>query len=232
MKVAIIPARGGSKRIPGKNIRLFHGRPMMAWSIDAALQSGCFDRVIVSTDDADIAEVALKFGAEVPFMRPRPLADDFATTADVMHHAADWLQRQGKPTSQLCCLYATAAFVTPAVLVEALQQLDQADWDYVFAAVRFDYPIQRALRLLPEGGVDWLQPEMAQQRSQDLEPCYHDAGQFYWGQFDAFYQRRPILGPRSHPLLLDGRDAQDIDTEADWAMAEALFALRRGAGNA
>ncbi|PTY36778.1 pseudaminic acid cytidylyltransferase [Saccharospirillum sp. MSK14-1] len=227
MTVAVIPARGGSKRIPRKNIRLFHGRPMIEWSIEAARQAGCFERILVSTDDPDIATVARQAGAETPFVRPPELADDHATTLDVMQHAADWLVTNHGPSTHLCCIYATAPFITTEALLEGHRRVQNNDWDYAFAAVRFDYPIQRALRQLPDGGVAFVQPEMAAVRSQDLEPRYHDAGQFYWGQLNAFRERQPILGPRSWPVVLDSRDAQDIDTEDDWLMAESLFALRR-----
>lgn len=223
MAVIVIPARGGSKRIPRKNIRDFAGMPMIAWSIKAALACSGVSRVLVSTDDDAIAKVAGEFGAEVPFIRPANLADDFASTADVMHHAVQWLTQQSTTSEAVCCLYATAPFVSADWLEKGLAALQQSQWDYVFSATEFDYPVQRALRLLPTGGAGFVQPEFAASRSQDLEPLLHDAGQFYWGRAEAFAERRPILGERSQPLMLPRRLVVDIDTEEDWFIAQALF---------
>lgn len=223
MAVIVIPARGGSKRIPRKNIRDFAGKPMIAWSIEAALGCPSVSRVIVSTDDEAIAEAAHQFGAEVPFMRPAKLAGDVASTADVMQHAVQWLTQQSTRFEAVCCLYATAPFVSANWLEKGLAALQQSNWDYVFSASEFDYPVQRALRLLPTGGASFVQPEFTASRSQDLEPLLHDAGQFYWGRADAFAERRPILGERSQPLMLPRRLVVDIDTEEDWFIAQMLF---------
>ncbi len=222
-KVAIITARGGSKRIPRKNIRPFLGRPIIAYSIDAALNSGLFDRVIVSTDDVEIAAVARKHGAEIPFMRPAELADDHTGTMPVVRHALQTLQDQGETIHYACCLYPTAPFITPALLQQALSLMLERDSDYAFSVGRFSYPIQRALRQTAEGGVEPITPEHIPKRSQDLEPAYHDAGQFYWGKADAFLKGRPLFSNASVPVVLPDHRVQDIDTEADWKRAEYLY---------
>lgn len=223
MNIAIIPARGGSKRIPRKNIKLFHGKPMIAYSIEAAIKSGCFDKVIVSTDDAEIADVAQQFGAQVPFMRPADIADDYATTLDVMKHALEWLEAQGDVIDNVCCLYATAPFVLPSNLKQGYEALQSGELDYAFSATSYAFPIQRALKLNAEGTVEMFQPEHFNTRSQDLIEAYHDAGQFYWGTTDAFKAKRPIFGVKSKAVLLPRKQVQDIDTPEDWDLAEALF---------
>ncbi|MGL6148513.1 MAG: pseudaminic acid cytidylyltransferase [Plesiomonas sp.] len=227
MNIAIIPARGGSKRIPRKNIKLFHGKPMIAWSILAARQASCFERIIVSTDDAEIAAVAQEYGAEVPFIRPAGIADDYATTGDVIGHAIGWLTGQGQTPEQVCCLYATAPFVEPGDLVHGLAQLNSAaDCQYVFSATRFAFPIQRAIKLDGSGKVSMFCPEHQLTRSQDLVEAYHDAGQFYWGRTSAWLNKAPIFAAHSRVVLLPSYRVQDIDTADDWLRAERLFALR------
>ena len=223
MNVAIIPARGGSKRIPRKNIRDFCGKPMIAWSIEAALQSGCFARVIVSTDDAEIAEVAREWGAEVPFIRPAELSDDHATTVPVIGHAVAWLHAQDCVVEQVCCLYATAPFVRVEDLRRGLALLTEAASDYAFSVTRYAFPIQRAIRLTEQGRVEMFQPEYFNTRSQDLEEAYHDAGQFYWGRAEAWLSGKMIFGPESVPVLLPRHRVQDIDTLEDWQRAEWMF---------
>ena len=225
MKICMIPARGGSKRIPRKNIREFRGKPMIAWSISAAQDSSCFDRIIVSTDDEEIAEVAKSLGADVPFLRPPHLADDRATTQDVIGHALDWFQQQGKMCEALCCLYATAPFVRPTDLQLADKNLSEAGpGTVVFAATSFPFPIQRAVRIDSEGYSSMFQPDQFATRSQDLEEAFHDAGQFYWATpqtwstvVNLFEGARPIILPRWR--------VQDIDTEEDWFRAELLHQL-------
>ena len=183
LNVCVIPARGGSKRIPRKNIRPFRDRPMIAWSISAARASGCFQRILVSTDDEDIANVATSYGAEVPFLRPSRLADDYATTQAVMLHAVNWCEKQGLPLEAVCCLYATAPFVRPSDLVEANRLLQCAPAEsFVFPATSFPYPIQRAIRVDSDGRAEMFQPDNFSMRSQDLEEAYHDAGQFYFAR--------------------------------------------------
>ncbi len=223
MKIAVIPARGGSKRIPRKNIKLFHGKPMIAYSIEAALKSGCFDKVIVSTDDHEIAEVAKRYGAEVPFMRPAGISDDYATTMDVMHHAVDWCENSDCSVDDVCCLYATAPFVTSEFLQLGLKKLNEEKCEFVFSATTFPFPIQRAIKLSSDGNVSMFSPENEQVRSQDLEEAYHDAGQFYWGKKEAFLKCKAIFKPHSKVVLLPRNRVQDIDTQEDWDLAEALY---------
>lgn len=223
--IAIIPARGGSKRVPRKNIKAFHGQPMIAYSIQAALESDLFARVVVSTDDAEIAEVARSWGAEVPFVRPAELADDHAGTVEVIQHAVAALREQGEDFAYACCLYATAPFVTPADLARGLDALEgHPDKAYAFTITDYASPVQRALRLRPDGGVESLYPEFYETRSQDLEPAFHDAGQFYWGRTQAWAQGAPLHAPHSLPVRLPRHRVQDIDTPEDWQRAEVLFA--------
>lgn len=223
MKLAVIPARGGSKRIPRKNIRGFCGKPILAYSIAAARESGLFDRVMVSTDDMEIAEVARAHGAEIPFLRPAELADDFTGTNAVVKQAIAWHLEQGFAVKHACCLYATAPFVTAEDLRAAYQGLAESGKAYVFSVARYPYPIQRALRLLPEGGVEMFEPQHRSTRSQDLEPAYHDAGQFYWGTAQAFLDDLPTFAPHSLAYVLPAYRVQDIDTEEDWRRAEWLY---------
>lgn len=232
MRLAIIPARGGSKRIPRKNIKKFYGKPMIAWSIEAALQSGCFDQVVVSTDDAEIAEVARQHGATVPFMRPAELSDDHAGTTAVMAHAIDWFVAQGQTPDQVCCLYATAPFVMAGDIRRGLDILTETGCDYAFSVTSYAFPIQRAIRISETGRVEMFDPEHFNTRSQDLEEAYHDAGQFYWGNANAWQAGKVIFGPHSSVVRLPRYRVQDIDTEEDWQMAEYLFhAVNFGRGS-
>lgn len=223
MNIAIIPARGGSKRIPRKNIKEFHGKPMIAYSIEAAVISRCFDKIIVSTDDAEIAEVAIKYGAEVPFMRPANISDDYATTLDVIKHAIEFTESQGWAVKNVCCIYATAPFINHEFIQKGLCELISAKIDYAFSATSFPFPIQRALKLNDEQRVEMFQPKHLNTRSQDLEEAYHDAGQFYWGTKSAFLQRKPFFSHESKAVLLPRKRVQDIDTNEDWELAEALY---------
>lgn len=223
MKVAIIPARGGSKRIPRKNIKEFFGKPMIAWSIDAALKSNCFDRIIVSTDDKKIAEIAKQYGAEVPFIRPAELSDDYAGTIPVIKQAIEWLNEHDKPPRLVCCLYATAPFVNAEDIKQGLEQLEQTNASYAFTVTSFAFPIQRAIRITDTNSIEMFSPEHFQTRSQDLEEAYHDAGQFYWGTADAWLSEKLIFGPESTPVILPRHRVQDIDTPEDWNRAEWLF---------
>lgn len=230
MKLAIIPARGGSKRIHRKNIKVFCGKPMIAWSIEAALESGCFDRVVVSTDDDEIAEVARQCGAEVPFMRPAELSDDHAGTIPVIQHAIETINSQGRLVELACCLYATAPFIRTEELRRGLEILQGGDVDYAFSVTSYAFPIQRAIRLTPEGRVEMFNPEHFNTRSQDLEEAYHDAGQFYWGRADAWLQGNMIFSPVSLPVMLPRHRVQDIDTPEDWMRAEWLFKAMQAQG--
>lgn len=223
MRLAVIPARGGSKRIPRKNIKPFHGRPMIAWSIEAARGSGCFDRIIVSTDDAEIAEVAIAHGAEVPFMRPAELSDDHTGTIPVIAHAIEWQRAHGEAPTEVCCIYATAPFVRAEDLARGYQVLTDTGCDYAFSVTSYAFPIQRAIRITAAGRVEMFHPEHFKTRSQDLEEAYHDAGQFYWGRSGAWLAGRPIFSPASAPIILPRHRVQDIDTAEDWERAEWLF---------
>ncbi|MEO4046301.1 pseudaminic acid cytidylyltransferase [Pseudomonas sp. CAU 1711] len=227
MRLAVIPARGGSKRIPRKNIKPFCGKPMIARSIEAALQSGCFDRVIVSTDDAEIAEVARQYGADVPFMRPAELSDDYTGTVPVIRHAVEWFIANDEAPEQVCCIYATAPFVTGEDIRRGLESLLENDCDYAFSVTSYAFPIQRAIRITSAGRVEMFHPEHFNTRSQDLEEAYHDAGQFYWGRASAWMDGRVIFGPSSSPVLLSRHRVQDIDTPEDWERAEWLFKAMR-----
>ncbi|MFT0849633.1 pseudaminic acid cytidylyltransferase [Achromobacter sp. F4_2707] len=230
MKLAIIPARGGSKRILRKNIKPFCGKPMIAWSIEAALESGCFDHIIVSTDDDEIAEVARQYGAEVPFMRPLELSDDHTGTIPVIRHAIEMINSQGRTVEQACCLYATAPFIRAEDLRRGLEILQGSGSDYAFSVTSYAFPIQRALRLTREGRVEMFNPEHFTTRSQDLEEAYHDAGQFYWGRADAWLQGKMIFNPASLPVMLPRHRVQDIDTPEDWLRAEWLFKAMKAQG--
>ena len=223
MKVAIIPARGGSKRIPRKNIKEFCGKPMIAWSIEAALKSGCFDRVIVSTDDQEIADVAQQYGAQVPFMRPAELSDDYAGTIPVIKQAIEWLTKNEQAPSLVCCLYATAPFVSAEDIQQGLKQLEQTQASYAFTVTSYAFPIQRAIKITANDGIEMFAPEHCNTRSQDLEEAYHDAGQFYWGTTEAWVTEKMIFGAESTPVILPRHRVQDIDTPEDWDRAEWLF---------
>lgn len=223
MRIAVIPARGGSRRIPRKNIKSFCGKPMIAWSIAAAFKSGCFDQIVVSTDDQEIAEVARFCGARVPFMRPAQLSDDYTGTTAVVSHAVDWFAARGDTPDQVCCVYATAPFVTAEDLRRGLAVLNEADCDYAFSVTSFASPIQRAIRITAEGGVAMFNSELFNSRSQDLEEAYHDAGQFYWGRADAWQQQKTIFSLTAAPVMMPRHRVQDIDTLEDWVRAEWMF---------
>lgn len=226
-RIAVIPARGGSKRIPRKNVRDFCGRPMIAHTIAAARSTKLFRRIIVSTDDAEIASVSRDLGAEAPFTRPAELSDDHTDTVSVIRHAVEWLGDEVAPDDPVCCLYATAPLMRPDDIVEGHRRLcaDPA-LRYVFAITPFAAPIQRALRLdTDNGAVAMFRPEHALTRSQDLEPAYYDAAQFYWGRASAFIAGLPIFAPHSAAIVLPRWRVQDIDTEDDWARAELIFRM-------
>src|ERR1700722_772400 len=225
--VAIIPARGGSKRIPRKNIREFHGKPIIGYSIETARQSQCFARIVVSTDDDEIAAVARRFGAETPFMRPASLADEHTGTTEVVKHAVETLEQTGAAFDWACCIYATAPFLSADHLKEGFLCLKRSGRSFAFAVTSFNYPIRRALRILPDGTLDAIWPEHRATRSQDLEPAYHDAGQFYWERTSAFRERREMFSPESAPVILPRELVHDIDTPEDWASAELAFTAPR-----
>ncbi|MCL1066587.1 pseudaminic acid cytidylyltransferase [Shewanella olleyana] len=229
MNIAIIPARGGSKRIPRKNIKLFNGKPIIGHVIERALKSGCIDRIIVSTDDQEIAEIAKSYGAEVPFLRPPELSDDHATTAVVISHALNWLITQGQKPDYACVIYATAPFIQSQALSDSFSLLkQQPNKKFCFGVTEFPSPIQRAFKITKAGDVVMFQPEHFNSRSQDLEKAYHDAGQFYWGTTDGFFDSKGMFSTDAIPFPLPCHQVQDIDTPDDWVRAEALFQVMTG----
>ena len=223
MKMCVIPARGGSKRIPRKNIKEFCGKPMIAWSIEAAIKCAYFDRIVVSTDDEEIASVAKRYGAEIPFMRPAQLADDYTSTTAVIAHAIEWQNSHGVVTDKVCCLYATAPFVQATDLQKGLDILDSSGAEYAFSVTSYAFPIQRAIRITENQRVEMFQPEHFNTRSQDLDEAWHDAGQFYWGRTGAWLANKPVFGKDSAPVFIPRHSVQDIDTPEDWELAVALF---------
>lgn len=223
MKVALIPARGGSKRIPRKNIKPFCGKPMLVRAIEAAFTAGIFDKVIVSTDDQEIADMAVENGAWVPFIRPQELADDYAPTRVVVNHALEWLENNGHQVSHCCCLYATSPFVTGEILKDAWIQLDNSDKDFCFSATSFAYPIQRAFYFDETGNIAMFNESKFSSRSQDLVEAFHDAGQFYWGKTEAFLSDEPMFSAHASAFLLPRYRVHDIDTPEDWETAEIIF---------
>ena len=230
MRLAVIPARGGSKRIPRKNIRLFAGKPVMAYSIRAALASGCFDEVIVSTDDEGIATIAREHGATTPFMRPAALADDHTVLADVITHAIHWYQSQGQSVSQACCIFATAPFMSAADLKAGLTALTSSGMHFALSVTSFAFSVQRALRLNNDDTVDAMYPQYRLTRSQDLAEGWHDAGQFCWGTTEAFIQKLPVFSPHTVAVKLPRHRVQDLDTLEDWHRAELMYDVLRQTG--
>lgn len=229
MTIAIIPARGGSKRIPQKNIKLFYGKPMIAYSIEVAIASGIFEDVYVSTDDENIAKIAIEYGAKVPFIRPSELADDHTATVPVIKHAIEKLEYEHEIfIDYVCCIYATAPFIDANKLKSAYELLISGDYDYSFPVTEFDYAIQRALAMNLGSRVSMLDVKQYSVRSQDLEPRYHDVGQFYMGTKQAWIDERPILASNSVAIQIPRKHAQDIDTLEDWEFAEHLYAFIKG----
>lgn len=218
--VAIITARGGSRRIPKKNIKEFCGRPIMAYSIQAALESKAFDEVMVSTDSEEIACIAKRYGASVPFLQSEAASNDYATTADVIAEVLEGYRKAGKVFDFFACIYPTAPFVTGEKLAEAIKLLKDAD--AVISVVRFSFPPQRAF-VVREGNVAFQYPEYERVRSQDLEPIYHDCGQFYMCDARKFMEKHSLILPRTRPYELPDEEVQDIDTMSDWVIAEAKY---------
>ncbi|AKA25925.1 pseudaminic acid cytidylyltransferase [Pseudomonas chlororaphis] len=229
--IAIIPARGGSKRIPRKNLKPFDGVPMIARSIATALDSGLFDQVLVSTDDPEIAEQARACGARVPFMRPAELADDFTGTGPVIAHALEALRERGETFDYACCIYATAPLLQVRYLRQGFAALAaHPDKSFAFSVCSFAFPVQRALTLDEQGALTALYPEFRGTRSQDLPPAYQDAGQFYWGRSAAWLRGDLVFSPLSLPVILPRHLVQDIDSEEDWLRAEYLYAALKAGG--
>ena len=222
--LCIIPARGGSKRIPRKNIKPFMGKPIIAYSIEAALNSGVFDEVMVSTDDEEIAGVAHQYGAAVPFLRSAETSNDYATTVDVLLEVVNRYKEQGEVFDTICCLYSTAPFVTSDRLEEASSKISETI-DACFTIVQYSYPIQRSLRINENDYVEMKFPEHLNSRTQDLEKVYHDAGQFYFVKTDALIQEKTVWCKRTAPLILSELEVQDLDTLTDWQLAEMKYQL-------
>jgi pseudaminic acid cytidylyltransferase len=223
--VAVITARGGSKRIPRKNIRIFRGKPIIAYSIEAALKSGLFDLVMVSTDDEEIAEISRKYGAECPFYRSTANSDDFSGTADVMLEVLLKLEAMGRDFETACCLYPTAPFITSDLLEAGYKLLISNKYDTVFPVCPFSYPIYRGLKLNENKKIEMIWPENLNKRSQDLPSAYHDAGQFYWMKNRVFLKSKNIFTSNSGSLILNELQVQDIDSENDWKIAELKHSL-------
>ncbi len=223
--IAIIPARSGSKRIPHKNIKNFLGKPILAYSIETAIKSGLFDEIMVSTDDEQIAELARKYGANIPFLRSRDTAGDFATLSDVISEVIkNYNEKLNLQFDNICCLLATAPFVNPVDLKTAYLKLLQPDTDAVFPIVKYDYPIQRALKLENQK-VKMIWPENKNKRSQDLDPAYHDAGLFYWIKNNVFMEQKTMWPQHTAGMEISRYTAQDIDTPEDWKLAELKYKL-------
>jgi len=223
--ICIIPARGGSKRIPRKNIKEFLGKPIIIYSIKAALDSGLFDEVLVSTDDTEIAEIAKKHGANVPFIRSAKNSDDFATTFDVIKEVINYYKEQSIEFDNLCCLYSCAPFVNSGVLLRAYNRLIEEKLDSVFPIILFSFPIQRALRV-NQGKVSMMLEDNLNIRSQDLEKSFHDAGQFYWCNTKQLLSSKKLITSNSGGIEVSELDAQDIDTDMDWNLAELKYQLK------
>lgn len=221
--LCIIPARGGSKRIPRKNIKDFLGMPIIAYSIKAAMESGVFDEVMVSTDDDEIAAISRQYGANIPFMRSAETSNDYATTADVINEVLDRYSVMGKEYDTVTCVYSTASFVTGKRIAEAMKKLC-GDIDSIFTMVQYSYPPQRALHEV-DGMVTMLYPEFKLSRSQDLEPIYHDAGQFYVSTVKSFKKANGFWGENTAGIILSELEVQDLDTPTDWALAEMKYKL-------
>ncbi len=220
--IAIITARGGSKRIPKKNIKEFCGKPIIAYSIEAAINCHMFDEVMVSTDSPEIAEIARQYGASVPFMRSDETSNDFATTADVLKEVLNEYRKTGKEFDSFCCLYPTAPFVTAEKLADAMRVFESSEGDSLMAVVPFSFPPQRAL-IIRNNKVCYQYPENALKRSQDLEPIYHDCGQFYICHTDVFLKKHSLITDNTIPYIMPEEEVQDIDNLSDWLTAEAKY---------
>ena len=223
MNICIIPARGGSKRIPRKNIKNFCGQPIISWSIETALNCKSFGRVIVSTDDDEIAEISRQYGAEVPFKRSKSLSDDHTSTIPVIKNAIKWLEMNNEKVDSICCLYPTAPFIEESYIEEGLKKLIENNASYSISVTSFSYPIQRAIKFTKNERLKMFFPESINKRSQDLEKSFHDAGQFYWGKRSAWMKEERILDQNTVPVYIPRYKVQDIDDEEDWIQAERIF---------
>ena len=223
MNVAVIPARGGSKRISRKNIREFCGKSIIAWPIEVAKQSKLFEHILVSTDNEEIAKISKACGAEVPFIRPAELSDDYTGTMEVMAHAGSWMHEKKWQPEAVCCIYATSVFLNTKDLKKGFDALSTGNWSYAFSVTDFEYPIFRSFKEHLDGGVEMYFPDQFKKRSQDLPLALHDAAQFYWGKPDAWLNHIKLFDRHSYPVKIPRWRVQDIDTEDDWAQAEIIF---------
>lgn len=223
MNIAIIPARGGSKRIPKKNIKNFLGKPIIAYSIETAIESDLFNKIIVSTDSEEIAEVALKYGAEVPFIRPSEIADDYTGTHEVIGHAVRFLENEDSIIDYVCCIYATAPLIFKSDLSKGFDLIKTKKWKSVIAATNFSYPIYRSFEKISDGGLRMIFPENYTSRSQDLNEVFHDAGQFYWAEPEVWKRKATKFGKENTIVELPNYRVQDIDTIEDWKRAEIIY---------
>ena len=223
--IAIIPARGGSKRIPKKNIKDFLGKPIIAYSIEMALNIKLFSKVIVSTDDQEIKDVAIKYGAEVPFIRPKEIADDFTGTHEVIGHAVKWLENNGEKMDYVCCIYPTAPLIEKDDLIKGYKIIQTGKWNFIIAATNFSYPIFRSFENLPDGGLKMIFPEHYSSRSQDLPEVYHDAGLFYWAKPEIWKKKPEGFSEKNSIVKIPSYRIQDIDTHDDWKKAEIIYEI-------
>lgn len=227
---AIITARGGSKRVPGKNIRDFCGKPIIAYSIEAALKSGLFEEVMVSTDSEEIAAIGRNSGASVPFMRSEKTSDDYADTTDVLNEVIEMYGKRGITFNEFCCIYPTAPFITPEKLRESYQLLQDEDVYNVIPMTSFSFPPQRGMRLKDNGFIEPVDPVGINARSQDLPVVYHDCGQFYWMKTEKYLENDNILDNHTKPYFVPESEVQDIDNESDWKLAEIKYRYMKGIG--
>ena len=223
LNIAIIPARGGSKRIPRKNIRAFHGKPIIAYAIETAIKSNLFDRIIVSTEDLEIAEISRSFGAEVPRLRSDLLSDDYTTTLDVMASEVAELRETQKNETKVCCIYPATPLLQSSFLAGGLAKIENDKWDYVVSAVRNEFNIFRSFKASESSAIEMIHPEFESTRSQDLPDTYQDAGQFYWGSFDSWLKKLPIFSSKTTLLEIPNELVVDIDQESDWLAAEKRY---------
>ena len=231
MRLCVIPARGGSKRIPRKNIKEFIGKPIIAYSIKAAIDSKCFDKVIVSTDDLEIAKIAKTLGADIPFMRPEELSNDFAGISSVSKHAIEWFEKNKQVVNEVCCLFATAPFIQVNTIIKAYEQMKREKAECCFTATSFEFPIQRAIKISENNRVIMINPESYEARSQDLDKAYHDAGQLYWAKAEFFKKNKTIFSIDSTPYILPRNLVQDIDNSDDWQRAELMYEVLKQRGD-
>lgn len=225
MNIAVIPARSGSKRIPNKNVKNFYGKPIIAWSITEAIKSKCFDRVIVSTDCKEISKIAESYGAEVPFLRPKNISDDFTPTIPVIQHCIKEISKTDNNIENVCCIYATAPFISSSFIISGLKKLKNMNIDYVFSATTFASSIFRALEINSKDEVRMIDKTNINKRSQDIVEAWYDAGQFYWGKKEAWLKGLEIFDSRSSIIPIPRKFVHDIDTFEDWEQAELFFKI-------